>query len=78
MQIALVSNPKVNVVRNLHRVDLSVHYCSSGIRQELTKAIDEIILLRTEMNEERAKHDLQMVEIITKVNDFPNHMTDYF
>ena len=30
------------------------------------------------MLEERAKHDLQMAEIVAKVNDIPNHMTGYF
>ena len=30
------------------------------------------------MLEDRAKHDLQMVEIVAKVNDIPNHVTEYF
>ena len=30
------------------------------------------------MNEERANHNLQMAEIVAKVNDFPNHVTIYF
>ena len=30
------------------------------------------------MLEEKAKHDLQMVEIVVKVNDIPNHVTGYF
>ena len=63
MQILLVSNTKVDAVCNLHRVDLSAHCCNCGIRQELTKAIDEIERLRVEMNEERAKHMMQMAEI---------------
>ena len=55
MQIPLVSNSEADVVRNQTCIDPSAQRCSCGIRQELTKAIDEIAWLRYEMNKERVK-----------------------
>ena len=67
MQIPLVFNSEVDDLCNQNRIDLAAHYYSCGIRQEVAKAIDKIAQLRAEMNKERAKHDLQMAEMLQRL-----------
>ena len=51
--------------------------CSCGLRQELTKAIDEIARLRAEMFQEISTRQHQMVEMDAKVKDIPNIVSKY-
>ena len=46
--------------------------CSCGIRQELSRAMDEIARLRSELLDEKSNRDGHMVEIEAKVNDILN------
>ena len=59
-QIPLASKPQMDALRGSHRGDHSSHCCNCGIRQDLSKAMDEIARLRTEMKEQREKHELEM------------------
>ena len=64
LQIPLVSNPPVDAIHSSHRVDdHSVHCCGYCIRQESTKAMVAIARLRAEMNEQRAKRELQSLKL---------------
>ena len=68
LQIPLASKHQMDALRSSHHGDHSSHYCSCGIRQDLSKVMDEIACLRAKMKEQRERHELEMIEIKVKLN----------